>query len=271
MKSFRKISYIFIPILITFSSIFLSLTSLANAQSTTATQVTTSSAGLSVRVAPGELLPVSIKLANFGNGEKVDVLIQYVILSSSDKEIYSASDTVAVQTTNNFVKTIQIPANTSEGTYTVKTTITYPGQVSPAATQFNFTVETKIFGLFKNDFMLYGGITLVVGFLMTIIGTMLVRKSKLYRLSPLDYSDIPDDQRAFYELISDTIMSMRQKVGDKALTIARQIDGLVMDEKSGRILKLTDSPSKVVAQLVAGYEKVLGENTSFTFRNDKTK
>jgi hypothetical protein len=62
-------------------------------------------------------------------------------------------------------------------------------------------------------------------------------------------------------------MGMRAQVGESALDIAKQIDGLVIDEKTGRVLKLTAKPSKVVAELVSGYEKALGKKVSFSFRN----
>ena len=86
-------------------------------------------------------------------------------------------------------------------------------------------------------------------------------------IAPVDYSDIPHETRVFYELISDTIMEMRQQVGENALEIAKQIEGLTIDEKTGRVLKLSAKPSKIVADLVSGYEKALGKKVSFSFRN----
>jgi hypothetical protein len=231
-------------------------------------QVYTSNAGVVVRVAPGELLPISVKLSNFGGGKRVDVLVEYSIFSSAGEKIYSTNETVAVETTNNFIKTIQIPFGATGGIYTAKTSITYGGQLVPATTQFSFTVERKILGLFQSDFFLYGGITILISILMVLLGHALIkRRRRTMRLAPVDYSDIPHDTRVFYELISDTIMGMRQQVGESALDIAKQIDGLVIDEKTGRVLKLTAKPSKIVAELVLGYEKVLGKNVSFSFRN----
>src|ERR1700690_600530 len=81
------------------------------------------STSLDVKVAPGELLPVSVKLANFGSTQRVDVTITYSIDSAAGVEIYKTSDTVAVDTTNNFVKTIQIPFGAAPGVYAEKTAI----------------------------------------------------------------------------------------------------------------------------------------------------
>jgi hypothetical protein len=47
-----------------------------------------------------------------------------------------------------------------------------------------------------------------------------------------------------------------------------QTKGLVIDENTGRVLEFTEKPSKVIAQLVSGYEEVLGQKVSFTLRNN---
>ena len=126
------------------------------------TRVDTSSAGLAVKVAPGELLPISVKLLNFGQGAKVDVNVTYGISDSSGKQIFTSTETVAVETTASFIKTVQIPFNTPPGQYTAKASIIYAGQLVPATTQFNFTVENRILGLFQSDFYFYGIILLIV-------------------------------------------------------------------------------------------------------------
>ncbi|TSC95252.1 MAG: hypothetical protein CEN87_264 [Parcubacteria group bacterium Licking1014_1] len=231
-----------------------------------AQQVDTSNAGLVVKVAPGELLPVSVKLSNFGSNNRVDVLVVYGIFTSSGKEIYSTNETVAVETTANFIKTIQIPFSASPGAYIAKTSITYEGQLVPATTQFPFTVERKFFGFFQSDFFLYGGISFLLTILAFVLGWVLVKRRK-GRFVPFDYSAIPRDKRTFYEILSDTIMQMRQRVGDDALLIASQINGLKIDKETGRVLSITESPAKIIAVLVSEYEKKLGKKVSFSFRN----
>lgn len=229
--------------------------------------VDTSSAGL-VKVAPGELLPISIKLANFGGGKRVDVLLQYSIFSSAEEKIYESNETVAVETTASFVKTIQIPFGTVSGIYTATTSIIYQGQVVPATSQFPFTVERKILGIFQSDFFLYGFISIVVGVLLVLFGHALIKHRKTKRFIPFEYPDISHDQRIFYEILSDTIMEMRERVGDKALLIAANINGLKIDKETGRILDLTEHPSKIIATLVSEYEKLLGKKVSFSFRSE---
>ncbi|MBI3633291.1 MAG: hypothetical protein HY226_03300 [Candidatus Vogelbacteria bacterium] len=233
-------------------------------------RVDTSSAGLTLRVAPGELLPISVRLLNFGGGKKVDVIVKYSIITSSGVEIYSSDETVAVETTVSFVKTIQVPLETIPGIYFAKTAIVYGGQLVPANTQFPFTVEKKIFGIFQSDFILYGAIMLIISVVLSFLVRLFAERRRLTRFTPFDYSDIPHDERVFFELISDTITSMRQRVGDQALEVARKIDGLVIDEKTGRVLKITDSPSKVMAMLVSGYGRSLGKKVSFSFRKEES-
>ncbi len=214
--------------------------------------------GIVEKVAAGELLPVSVKLSNFGGGKSVDVLIQYEIFSDKGEKIYSTNETVAVETTANFVKIIQIPYGTAPGTYTAKTSIIYDGQLVPATTQFNFKVERKILGLFESAFFLYGGITIFVSIFMVLFVHLLTRHNRKVRSSPIDYFDIPRNERTFYEILSDVIMEMRERVGDKAIDIAAGVEGLKIDKKSGRVLSLSRDPAKIISDLVSAYEKLLG-------------
>lgn len=221
-------------------------------------KVETASAGLSVKVAPGEILPVSIRLLNFGGGKKVDVMLNYGIFDGSGVQIYTATETVAVETTASFVKNIQIPPGTAPGIYVAKTFITYEGQLVPATAQFTFTVENKIFGLFQSDFYLYLVIIIIVGILAGFIGHYLIKRRHYMRLSPQEYTDVPSKDRIFYEIISDTIMQMHYRVGDKAMEIAKSIEDLVIDENTGRVLQIKTDPAKIVALLILQYEKLLG-------------
>lgn len=243
----------------------------AHGASSINTQVDTSNAGFTTKVAPGELLPISVRLSNFGGDKRADILIRYGLFTNTGDEIFTTNDTVAVETTANFVKTLQVPFTATPGTYIAKTSITYGGQVVSATTQFSFTVERKIFGFFQSDFFLYGGVTLAASLLMFVLGHAFVKRRRKMRVTLFDYSDVPHNQRTFYEILSDTIMEMRDRVGDDALVIAANIDGLTIDEKNGRVLAMTDRPSKIIATLVSQYEKNLGKKVSFLFRGETGK
>lgn len=62
-------------------------------------------------------------------------------------------------------------------------------------------------------------------------------------------------------------MDMRQRVGDQAIVIANRIEGLKIDPESGKVLSVSTNPSKIIAELVAEYERELGKKVSFLFRN----
>lgn len=256
-------------IIVTFGSVFLPTNLFAGVSTNQNAQVDTNNAGIVAKVAPGELLPISVKLSNFGGGSRVDVLVKYGIFTNKGNEIYLIEETVAVETTANFIKTIQIPFGTASGIYIAKTSVTYDGQLVPTTTQFPFTVEKRILGLFRSDFILYGSVTLFLSVLMVLLGYTLVKRYRTARFVPLDYSNIPHDKRIFFEILSDTIIQMRERVGYEALLIASRINGLKIDKETGRVLALTEHPAKIVATLVSEYEKLLGKKVSFSLRREK--
>jgi len=227
--------------------------------------VHTSSDNLATRVAPGELLPISIKLTNFGNQQRADVTITYRISDQAGTVILTSTDTVAVETTASFNKIIQIPQGVKPGRYTAETSILYPGQNVPASSSYQFTVERKIGGIFLSDLILYGILTLFLGILVAVLGHLIIKKRRADRFMPHEYPKIPLVNRVFYEIISDTIMQMRYQIGRKALEIAKDIDGLKIDEENGRVLEVKKKPAKIIALLISKYENILGQKVSFSF------
>jgi hypothetical protein len=228
--------------------------------------VKTSSEGLISRVAPGEFLPISVKLMNFGGGRRVDAVVNYKILDSNDVEVLRDSETVAVETTASFVKTIQVPYNLPPGTYTVVSSIVYEGQEVPATSQFHFTVEGKIAGIFVSQLIIYGTITVAVGLVFAVVSRLIVKRRRAGRFVPHEYGDIPAPERLFYEIISDTIMQMRYRAGDRAIALARGVDGLIIDEENGRVLKINKDPAEIAALLILRYEDSLGEKAGLAPR-----
>ncbi len=219
-------------------------------------------------MAPGELLPVSVKLLNVSGTRRLDVQVYYSVLSHENESIYSSSETVAVETTASYVKMVQIPYYIIPGVYNVRVTIKYDGQTVPATSHFPFTVEKKIGGIFQTTILTYVALALLSALFLAI--ALVIFRKKYHnrsRLSPIEYSDVPNNMRTFYEIISDTIMDMRQRVGDQAIVIANRIEGLKIDPESGKVLSVSTNPSKIIAELVAEYERELGKKVSFLFRN----
>ena len=229
-------------------------------------EVRTSSGNLVTRVAPGELLPISVKLINFGGGKRVDVTIDYFVLNERGDTVLQEKETVAVETTANFIKIIQIPRDVPPGSYTAEARITYQGQKVPATANYQFTVERKIAGMFVSQFLIYGTVTIIVGIMGAVASRLIKKKLRVSRLAPHEYPEITKEERIFYEIISDIIAQMRYRVGDKALDIARGIDDLIIDEGNGKVLKVKKSPAKIIALLILKYEKLLGQKVSFAIR-----
>ncbi len=228
--------------------------------------VTLDSAGLSSSVAPGESVAFSVKLVNLGSQRRADVTLSYRLLDSSGKQVYAESETVAVDTTASFVKRIPVPQGALAGAYTVETSLSYAGQQRPAVSRFTFSVVSPSPG--TNNNMLYvAGIGLAI---LLLLGILYVRRVRTRgRFVVHDYSDKPKEERIYYEIISDTIGQMRQRAGDRALEVATHTEGLVVDEKTGRVLELGGNPAKIVAGLVSGYEQALGKKVSFSFRRER--
>lgn len=229
--------------------------------------VRTESGGLTSRVAPGELLPVSIKLLNFGGGKKVDVVVLYEIIDAEEQVVHKIKETVAVETTASFVKMIQIPFELAPGQYTARSSIAYKDQLVPATTQFPFIVERKIAGMFVSQLMIYGAITTVIGAMFAVGSRLVIKKRRTGRFSALDYSDKPYRERIYYEIISDAIQQMRLRVGDDALEIAKSVPDLEIDTSGGKVLSIKRDPSKIIALLVLRYDTILGKRVSFEFRD----
>jgi hypothetical protein len=228
-------------------------------------EMETGSGKLISKVAPGEFLPISVKLINFGEGKRVDVDVDYQIIDENNVVVFSQSETVAVETTASFVKNIQIPLDLPSGKYIASSKITYKGQEVPAISKFEFTVERKIAGIFVSQFILYGTLTILIGIAFAVL-SRLVMKRRFNRSTPQEYPKVPKKERIFYEIISDMITQMRSYVGDRAIQIASSIDGLVVDENNGRVLKINKDPAEIVSLLVLQYQKIFGKKMTFSPR-----
>lgn len=271
-NNFRKLNRLLFTNLF-LAVLFIGYTFQVSAAEPTIKQVKTSGEAMALRVAPGELLPISIKLVNFGGGKKIDVTINYQILDSNNTVEVDETETVAVETTASFIRNIQIPNGLPPGKYTIISNISYEGQEIPASSKFQFTVEKKIAGIFISQLILYGIITLLIGIAFAIVSRLIIKHRQASRITPHEYPDVPKQDRLFYEIISDVIMQMRHHIGNKALEIARNIDGLVINKDNGRVLEINKDPAEIVALLLLRYEKDTGKKMSFAPRkiDEKTK
>jgi len=217
---------------------------------------------LLTRVAPGEKLPISVKLMNFGEGGRVDVTINYVIENSLGKKVSQESETVAVETTSTYIREVPIPEHFSPGQYTAVTEIEYDGQKVPAISEFQFTVENKVFGIFLSRFILYTIVGIFLAVILIFIGRF-INKKRRSRFEVHDYSDTKKEERVFYEMISDIIMQMRYQYGKRAIELAQKIEGLIVEDESGKVLDINKDPAEIVSLLMIYYKKEFGKNANF--------
>lgn len=221
--------------------------------------------GLTTRIAPGEALPLTVRLANFGNNDATDVSIRYEIINATGSAIVTQTETVAVQTTASFVKQIQLPNSITPGLYTARTSIVYDGQRVPATATQQFTVERKLFGLFMSDFIASLVAVGIVLLLVLLLILLLQRYRKQSVFAPLNYAHIPRDKRVYYEIVSDAIQQMRYHEGDAAVRLVTDIPGLTLNATSGEVIALTQNPSEIIAAIVLRYEKAFGKQVNFAF------
>ncbi|MFA5771088.1 MAG: hypothetical protein WC894_06395 [Patescibacteria group bacterium] len=208
------------------------------------------------RLAPGEILPISVKLSNFGNNQRIDIKIQYQILNFKKDVVVEAGDTVAVETTASFIKLIQLPDNLSKGRHTAIVTIFYPDQKFPAVSKFDFFVENKIAGIFVNQLIFFVIFIVILCLIFLILGRLTVKRARFSRLKPHEYSHIPKNTRIYYEIINDIIMQLRYHAGDKAINLVKEIRGLVIDENTGKVLRVTEDPAKIISALILRYKSM---------------
>ncbi len=236
---------------------------------TDASPIETKSENSENRIAPGEFLPVSVKLINFGSLKRVDVIVDYKILNKYNEEVYSENETVAVETTASFVKRIQIPNNIDSGNYTLVSILTYPYQEQPAVSKFSFTVEKKIGGFFANDLILYSAIAFLLIFAGLVFVYFFTGYGQRHKVMLYDYSDKPKSQIIYYQILGNIISEMRLRIGDDAIDIAKDIPNLHINEKNGYIIDIKDAPAKIIALLISRYEKISGQRLSFSLRPKK--
>ena len=217
------------------------------------------------RVAPGENLPVSVKLVNFGSDSRTDVTLYYSITNANGEEVQKLSETVAVETTASFIKNIPVPPSTPQGNYTVSVRIVYDGQQVPATATYSFSVEQKIGGVFVSDFFVYLGFSVLGALILVLIFLLALKRRRVSRVLVYDYSSVPKNDRIYYEILGDAIQQMRSHQGDRAIDAIAGIPGLVLDRTTGRVVRITREPSEVIATVIATYRDAFGKNINLSF------
>lgn len=215
-----------------------------------------------LEIAPGEFLPIAVKLTNFGDKKEVQVLVNYEIQDAGDKVFFRLSEMVPVEATASFVKNIRLPITLPSGQYFAFSKINYPDQAAPAVSKFEFAVKRKFLGLFIDQLAIYSLVIIFIGGSFFVLSRIFIGR-RTRRLALLDYAEVPKESRLFFELISDIIASSRKQNGDRALELAAEIDGLVLDEEDGRVLNVNKAPAEIIALLILKYEKAFKKKIKY--------
>jgi hypothetical protein len=94
---------------------------------------------------PGDQLLTSIKLINVGTEGRIDIFLDYWITDKDGNKIMKETETVAVETQNNFVRIFEIPKDTSAGDYTFHAKLSYPGlELEPEYATSFLVVKKKL-------------------------------------------------------------------------------------------------------------------------------
>ena len=217
----------------------------------------TLSLGSNDYVATGDSLPVYVQLLNFGTpGEKIDVLLNFIVLNQKEEIVIKRTETVAVQTTASFTRYLQIPESIPQGNYILKLDVSYAGQRFPAISEQTFIVEYQFLGYGLSKWYQ----ALPFGFLPLLLLIFYYKRKQKDLNVQRDYSHIPDHERTNYEIIHDIVNSIHYHVGDKQIhEIAERIPGLTLNTSNSHIKEIKGPMENIVSQLIHEYEGITGK------------
>jgi hypothetical protein len=97
---------------------------------------------------PGEKLKYQVTLYNLGLTKRVDVFINYSVKSvEADKVVATDKETMAVETSLSFLRTIDIPEKTEPGLYTIEAVAWYENKSASSVASFNVVKPPWIYSL----------------------------------------------------------------------------------------------------------------------------
>lgn len=219
----------------------------------------------------GDRLYFEVEIKYPENLKRKDLRLEYQIIepaigaeASRNKEIIASEKVLrAIETQTSFLDYIVVPKSAKAGIKELRAIVTDYQELNEEALATFRVLESEN----KAGAYFYSiGFGFLVAFFAINQVVLIKRRIRIGRLAPHEYSEIPQERRIFYEIISDIIMQMRYHAGDKAIDIAEDINDLVVDASSGRVLEIKKSPEKIIALLILKYEKMLGKKVNFMLR-----
>lgn len=136
-------------------------------------------------VLPGEEISAQIELYNLGHTDRLDVFLDYIIKDSDGNEVIQEHDSMAIETSANFVKNIQLPKDLAYGKYVFYVRVNYDDKIASASAWFNVN---RMFGAFyKNSYIFIIFLIIVVILLIFSIIAILKKTKEIKKyLNPED-------------------------------------------------------------------------------------
>jgi hypothetical protein len=99
-------------------------------------------------VIAGEKLKYQVTLYNLGLTKKVDVIINYSVKRvETDTLVATSKETMAVETSSSFLRTLTIPRDSEPGLYTIEAFVSYENQTASSVASFSVVSPPWIFDL----------------------------------------------------------------------------------------------------------------------------
>jgi hypothetical protein len=124
-------------------------------------------------VLPGEKILGEISIYNLGGKDRVDVELDYIIKDKNNITIVSLSDTIAVETSANFIKPILIPSDIPTGKYIFYVRVKYDSKIASASAFFD-VVGYKV--LLREKLYIFSIIALIILIILGIISYLKTNK-----------------------------------------------------------------------------------------------
>jgi hypothetical protein len=109
----------------------------------------------------------SIKIMNLGSKRREDVVLNFEIMNANKEVLLTKTETVAVETQANVVRTFQLPKDAKIGRYTIRVTLTHANGKEAVAEAY-FEIRDKKAELY-NTIYITAGTVLAMGLILLLI------------------------------------------------------------------------------------------------------
>ncbi|MBI2450814.1 MAG: hypothetical protein HYV52_00530 [Parcubacteria group bacterium] len=214
-------------------------------------------------VVGGDRLYFEVEIKYPENPRRKDLRLEYQIF---ENEIVIASEKAlrAVETQASFLDYIVVPKGAKSGIHELNVVITDYAVLHQEVSATFKVLKGR--DRVVNYFLILLGAIALVGVLVVIQLIYGGRGNSGGGIKLQSYSHVSKDERLYYEIAASIIAQTLSLVGEKAIKAAQGIDGLEVDEKTGKVLRIRGDPAKVISSLIRSVESNFGKRMSFALR-----